>query len=432
MEVPGTSASTGKLFGLFKDETISFGLDPLGFVKRKVEKFGPIFATRLLNKYTIVVGCQEAMEELVNQDNINFENGYSTLMESLYGDGNIVLADGDHWSCLRRAFGRIFSAEQMEEYIPRLLRPVDIWVKSLPQKQDVNLYPALRDLFTDLSVSLMLDLDDEMEEDEAVAIKLAAREHWRGLVTLQSGLLSKTYRTAQKARDRLLRSIVARLRHTKLRPDGIPARMLAELGEGEAANQLLLLVSALVPKALASILTSLVHALALQGPEEQQRCCESQEHLACYLREVERMWPPFFGGFRVCTHPTELLGFKISKGDTVLYAIHMLNKDPAVFEDPERMDPSRWEAPPDGRRSKVWSYGGGPRECFGRQLSNMLIQRVASAILAKYVITEQHQSPYKWLPVARPQECHVRLSHRTKSRLHNARSGVLFDENHAV
>ena len=50
----------------------------------------------------------------------------------------------------------------MEEYIPRLLRPIDVWVNSLPQKQDVDLYPELRDLFTDLTITLMLDLDEEM------------------------------------------------------------------------------------------------------------------------------------------------------------------------------------------------------------------------------------------------------------------------------
>eukprot|EP00959_Pyramimonas_sp_CCMP1952_P428637 8977951-Pyramimonas_sp.AAC.1 len=63
--------------------------------------------------------------------------------------------------------------------------------------------------------------------------------------------------------------------------------MLARLGEAEATNQLLLLVSALVPKALASILTSLVHALAQQGyvaaPRAQRLVAPTQEFTAYLL-----------------------------------------------------------------------------------------------------------------------------------------------------
>jgi hypothetical protein len=100
---------------------------------------------------------------------------------------------------------------------------VATWVDALPQGQDVDLYVHLREVFTDLTIGLMLDLDDLMECKEAVDMKTAAREHWRGLVTLQSGI-SKTYRTAVAARDRLLLTIRGRLQHENLRPDGKTSR----------------------------------------------------------------------------------------------------------------------------------------------------------------------------------------------------------------
>lgn len=89
-----------------------------------------------------------------------------------------------------------------------------------------------------------------------------------------------------------------------------------------AAQHLLLFVSALIPKAMASLLTSAVIELSKgENVSLSPVCCNNarlhrslrrlqlarqeqvQEGTAAehVMLEVERLWPPFFGGARVCT-----------------------------------------------------------------------------------------------------------------------------------
>lgn len=65
-----------------------------------------------------------------------------------------------------------------------------------------------------------------------------------------------------------------------------------------ASQHLLLFISALIPKALASLLTSFT--LALAGNEQvRRRAVEDPAYLRGVLLEVQRLWPPFIGGRRI-------------------------------------------------------------------------------------------------------------------------------------
>lgn len=65
-----------------------------------------------------------------------------------------------------------------------------------------------------------------------------------------------------------------------------------------ARQHLLLFISALIPKALASLLTSFT--LALAGDQQaRRRALDEPRYLDSVLLEVQRLWPPFIGGRRI-------------------------------------------------------------------------------------------------------------------------------------
>lgn len=65
-----------------------------------------------------------------------------------------------------------------------------------------------------------------------------------------------------------------------------------------ARQHLLLFISALIPKALASLLTSFT--LALAGDRQARlRALDEPHYLDAVLLEVQRLWPPFIGGRRI-------------------------------------------------------------------------------------------------------------------------------------
>ena len=81
------------------------------------------------------------------------------------------------------------------------------------------------------------------------------------------------------------------------------------------------------------------------------------------------------------------------------------------YQDPEVLNPSRWEGEA-GKQLRIWTYGGGARECLGRYLSTDLIACVAEQLLERYDFTIQDVVPYKWLPVARPSKQPVAMLQR--------------------
>lgn len=65
-----------------------------------------------------------------------------------------------------------------------------------------------------------------------------------------------------------------------------------------ARQHLLLFISALIPKALASLLTSFTLALA-NDRQARLRALDEPCYLDGVLLEVQRLWPPFIGGRRI-------------------------------------------------------------------------------------------------------------------------------------
>ena len=61
-------------------------------------------------------------------------------------------------------------------------------------------------------------------------------------------------------------------------------------------------VSALIPKAMSSLLTSTLLELAKPENAQWREACRSDDYkLDDVILEVQRLYPPFMGGRRVCT-----------------------------------------------------------------------------------------------------------------------------------
>ena len=96
-------------------------------------------------------------------------------------------------------------------------------------------------------------------------------------------------------------------------------------------------------------------------------------------REAIRLEPPFFGLHRGAYEDIEYEGVRISAGTNLLMAWGAANRDPRVFENPDRFDIRR-------PKRRTLGFGGGPRVCKGRHLAmlegeialRVLLERLAS------------------------------------------------------
>ena len=106
------------------------------------------------------------------------------------------------------------------------------------------------------------------------------------------------------------------------------------------------------------------------------------------LDEAMRIRPPFWMIDREALKDDEYKGVKIPKGTTVVPYIYGVHHNGDVWNDPEKFDPSRFEAAAVDKMHPFAHipFGGGPRVCIGQNMAKMQMLLVLSSIIKKYHI----------------------------------------------
>ncbi|KAI0183044.1 cytochrome P450 [Xylaria flabelliformis] len=89
------------------------------------------------------------------------------------------------------------------------------------------------------------------------------------------------------------------------------------------------------------------------------------------ITEALRRFPVVPGGLPryVPKEGTEISGYWLPGGSTVTTQTWSLHRDPEIFPDPDRYDPSRWENPTKLMKDSMMPFGGGSRICIGMHLA---------------------------------------------------------------
>ena len=99
--------------------------------------------------------------------------------------------------------------------------------------------------------------------------------------------------------------------------------------------------------------------------------------VANFVEECLRLEGPIKGSFRLALHDTELAGVRIPAGSIAMAVIGAANRDPRVFEDPDRFDARR----PNARRNIA--FGHGEHFCPGASLARAEARITFERLLAR-------------------------------------------------
>ena len=106
--------------------------------------------------------------------------------------------------------------------------------------------------------------------------------------------------------------------------------------------------------------------------------------------ELLRWTSPVIYMRRTAKHDTELAGQAIKAGDKVVMYFGAANRDPAVFDRPERLDLSRQE-------NRQIAFGTGPHGCLGQHIARIEIDAMLREVLTRMKDFEL-AAPVEWLP----------------------------------
>ena len=127
-------------------------------------------------------------------------------------------------------------------------------------------------------------------------------------------------------------------------------------------------------------------------PEQWELLAEEPELAMKAVEEVMRYSPVAFGVMRIATEDVELEGVIIPAGTFVMCNTAAANRDPNVFDEPDRLDITRKGAAP------MQTFGAGAHYCLGANLARRELAE-ALRVMASRMRNLRHAGPSVWKPI---------------------------------
>ncbi|MDT0319780.1 cytochrome P450 [Streptomyces millisiae] len=289
------------------------------------------------------------------------------------GDGIMGMDPPDH-TRLRRLAGKAFTARRVE----RMRSSIRELSHRLIDRMEAAGRPAdlVEDFATPLPVTVICDLLGVPVEDHHVF-----REWTAGLTDDSTARGDVLYEVGGKLEE-YMAGLVAR-RRAEPTDDLLGALVYArDNGDRLTEDELISIAGAGLltggVETVSSALPSFVFTL-LTHPEQLARLRREPELLPRAVEELLR-YVPINTAAMFARYALEDVTFGdtlVRAGDPVLAALHAANRDPEIFEDPERLDLTREHNP-------HVTFGHGPHHCIGAQLARLELQEALKALLERF------------------------------------------------
>lgn len=138
--------------------------------------------------------------------------------------------------------------------------------------------------------------------------------------------------------------------------------------------------------------TVIAHGLRalVDHPDQWEYLAQDPARVTVAVEELIRWVTPLNNMFRIATTDTEIAGTSISAGDRIALVYPAANRDPAVFDEPDRFDVTRDSNP-------HLAFGHGTHFCLGANLARLelrlLFEELTARVTNLRVVTEPDVEP---------------------------------------
>ncbi|GIK00086.1 hypothetical protein Aspvir_004101 [Aspergillus viridinutans] len=139
-----------------------------------------------------------------------------------------------------------------------------------------------------------------------------------------------------------------------------------------------------------------------------------------YIKETQRRHNPSFQPGRNAKLDLILPGgYKIPQDAVVIPALHHIHNNPAIWDNPARFNPDRWDTDEVKQRHKAAyiPFAMGPRMCIGFNFALQEIKVFLPKLIYRYKFTREGDGPIEYDPMfqlIRPNNLYVRAERRVK------------------
>ena len=358
-------------------DTLDFALDALPGASlhealRGYRERNPVAATRIFGQPAFVVTGHEALlEAFLDEENLPPHRMYAGGIEPAVGRTFISTPSGPEHRALRKLATPAFRSRAVAAYEQEgLAELAHELLDRVEGKAEFDLIEDYAARFPYLVISRLLGLPREREDefhdwalallrmrDDPVAARKAGQELTRFLAP-----------AVEERRREPRNDVISELVHSR------------DLGRALTDEEIFSHVRLLFPtggETTHGSLGNLLYALFTQG-DEWERVVSDREVIPATVDEGLR-WEtsiavlPRMSG----DAPHERFGQEIPPDTWVLFGIAGANRDPAVYEDPDRFDPKR------GRHDEL-TFGRGTKSCPGMHLARRNLAVATEALTQRF------------------------------------------------
>jgi retinoid hydroxylase len=385
-------------------ETLEFFRDGQ-FAQKRFQKYGSVFKTNFLGQPTLFLKGAEACQFILTTENQYFQVQFPASTRILLGN-SLSLQTGAVHQGRRKLLAQAFMPRALSGYIETMQNITEAYTQRWEKQATFTWYPELRQYTLDVACKLLVGLDNGAHTPLGELFEIWAD----GLFTIPINVPWTKFGRAKHARKGILNEIETiiktRLNALNPGPDALGMLLQAEDEDGtrlsieELKNQILTLLFA-GHETLTSNITTFCLQMALH-PEILDRLRNEQEqlqqqpitlenlkqmvYLEQVLKEVLRFTAPVAGVFRKVIQSCSYGGYQLPEGWTVLCQISSTHSSPEHYPEPEKFDPERFSPERLDKQSK-YSYipfGGGLRECLGKEFARLEIKLFAIHLIRHY------------------------------------------------
>jgi cytochrome P450 family 135 len=367
--------------GSMQWRTLRFTLDPEGFFAAAHDRYGDVFATRILGQHLVVIAHHDAVKELFSHGSDEMDAGVANQMLSpLIGTRNLLLLDGEEHLHRRRIMLPPFHGERMRAYEEVIRADIRQEIAAWPPDEPVATLPRMQALTFSVIMRCVFGVDEGSrvgELREALRGMLAwATDMRRVLLFFMLGpqRVGKV-RGFRRQVERVDREILAEIARRRALDDlderedilslliGATDKDGKQLSDAELRDELMTLLIA-GKETTATLLAWAIHDLARDRASQDRVAEEGGAFCDAVISEALRLHPPTGGLARRLREPLSIGGYELPAGTSVVAITSLVHRRADIYPNPWTFDPTRFldSRPPAGG---WFPFGGSVRRCIG-------------------------------------------------------------------
>ena len=414
----------------FFGEFFSFARDFQKFATERHQKFGKIFKTQIFGQQFIYLYGQEATRFVLSNENTYFANSSLPNSKKLLGSMSLSWQKNPEHKNRRQILTQLFQPSALKEYVNMIDEITKHYLENWQDIQTFAWYPELQNYTFDIACKLLIGLDFASSTELRYLFEVLGDGFFSFSPAFPWTKLGRALHSRQKLLTYIEKIIHQRRQSNELGSDALGILLQAKDDNGqslsleEIKDQLLTLLFAghsTLTSALASfcLLTAqhdevLSHLIAEQEQIGTSKPLNMEElkqmtYLEQVLTEILRTIPPVGAVFRTVIKECNFNGYRFPKGWNVTCEINFTHQDSDIYKTPEQFLPERFSSErlsSSTRRNGYIPFGGGVRECLGKEFARLEMKIFAVRLLRGYSwrLLSNQDLTLEMIPVPRPRD----------------------------